>query len=123
MASQIVIIRFKIHPKAPGVCGPDSKAMIWQVRSESGARIRVVPRATVTATGSGTEPEGPVITDEPGPLLVSIVTVTVSALLIWAKILAPSFCAISSGSRLALMVLGSCQGIGRVIVSSKSDLT
>ena len=59
MASQIVIIRFKVHSKAPGVCGPDSKAMIWQVRS--GARIWVVPRATVTATGSGTEPEGPVI--------------------------------------------------------------
>ncbi len=38
---------------------PDSKAMIWQVRS--GARIWVVPHATVTATGSGTEPEGPVI--------------------------------------------------------------
>ena len=54
MASQIVIIRFKVHSEAlaPGVCGPDSKAMIWQVRS--GARIWVVPHATVTATGSGT---------------------------------------------------------------------
>ncbi len=111
MASQIVIIRFKVHSEAPGVCGPDSKAMIWQVRS--GARIWVAPHATVTATGSGTE--GPVITDEPGPLLVvSIVAVTISALLIWA----PSFCWISSGPRLALTV----RDFGRVIVSSKPDL-